>query len=122
MRMLLRRDCLIQQENLKKKTAILCSWALCAWGIAVIADIFQMEKTPQKNGVGASGTRMMPVLTSFALGAHRKPVAPMPDCKWMLDEVCVNADCPMCCDFCPVADTAGVCRFEERGDSDAPES
>ena len=37
------------------------------------------------------------------------------DCKWMQDEICVNADCPMCCDFCPVADVPGVCRFEERG-------
>ena len=23
-------------------------------------------------------------------------------------------DCPMCCDFCPVPDIPGVCRFEER--------
>ena len=38
----------------------------------------------------------------------------MPDCKWMQDEICVNADCPMCCDFCPVVDVPGVCRFEER--------
>ena len=36
------------------------------------------------------------------------------DCKWMQDEICVNADCPMCCDFCPVVDVTGVCRFEER--------
>ena len=38
----------------------------------------------------------------------------MPDCKYCQDEVCVNADCPMCCDFCPVPDTPGVCRFEDR--------
>lgn len=44
------------------------------------------------------------------------------ECKWMQDEVCVNADCPLCCDFCPVADTAGVCLYEERGDRDASES
>ena len=30
------------------------------------------------------------------------------------DEVCVNADCPMRDDFCPVPDIPGVCRFEER--------
>ena len=37
------------------------------------------------------------------------------DCKYcQVDEVCVNADCPMCCDFCPVPDIPGVCRFEER--------
>ena len=38
----------------------------------------------------------------------------MAECKWMKDEICVNADCPMCCDYCPVADVAGVCRYEER--------
>ena len=37
----------------------------------------------------------------------------MADCKYCKDEVCVNADCPMCCDFCPVVDVPGVCRFLE---------
>lgn len=37
------------------------------------------------------------------------------DCKWCKDEICVNSDCPMCCDYCPVPDDPGVCRFEERG-------
>jgi hypothetical protein len=41
------------------------------------------------------------------------------ECKWMQDEVCVNADCPACADFCPVANTPGVCKYEERGNSDA---
>ena len=37
------------------------------------------------------------------------------DCKYCQgDEVCVNADCPMRADFCPVPDIPGVCRFEER--------
>lgn len=39
------------------------------------------------------------------------------DCKYCQDEICVNADCPMCADFCPVADVPGVCRFEDRGDT-----
>ena len=39
----------------------------------------------------------------------------MTDCKYCQgDEICVNADFPMCCDFCPVPDVPGVCRFEER--------
>ena len=46
----------------------------------------------------------------------RKKVLTMDDCKYCHDEICVNADCPMCCDFCPVADVPGVCRFEERSD------
>ena len=45
----------------------------------------------------------------------------MPDCKWMKDEICVNADCPMRADYCPVPDIAGVCRFEEREDGGAEE-
>ena len=41
------------------------------------------------------------------------------ECKWMQDEICVNADCPLCCDYCPVVDVAGVCRFEDREDGGA---
>lgn len=41
------------------------------------------------------------------------------ECKWMQDEVCVNADCPACADYCPVANTPGVCKYEERGNNDA---
>ena len=41
----------------------------------------------------------------------------MADCKWMHDEICCNDQCPMCCDYCPVADYEGVCRYEERGES-----
>lgn len=37
-----------------------------------------------------------------------------PKCKWEQDEVCVNADCPLCADFCQVVYTPGVCRWEER--------
>ena len=39
----------------------------------------------------------------------------MADCKWMQDEICVNADCPKCSDYCSVPDTEEVCRFEDRG-------
>ena len=42
----------------------------------------------------------------------------MADCRYCRDEICVNADCPMCCDFCPVPDTDGVCRFEDRRSSE----
>ena len=37
-------------------------------------------------------------------------------CKWLMDEVCVNADCPYCADFCPVTEYPEICRFEERGE------
>lgn len=42
-------------------------------------------------------------------------------CKYEADNgICVNANCPMCCDYCPIPDgIPGVCRFEEReGDAD----
>lgn len=38
----------------------------------------------------------------------------MRNCKYCYDEICVNADCPMCADYCPVPDIEGVCRYEER--------
>lgn len=41
---------------------------------------------------------------------------PVSECQWNHDEFCVNDQCPMCADYCPVADVEGVCRFEERGD------
>lgn len=40
----------------------------------------------------------------------------MAECKWCKDEFCVNADCPMRADYCPVPDNEGVCRYEERID------
>lgn len=36
-------------------------------------------------------------------------------CYWLQDEVCTNDKCPVCCDFCPVVNYPGVCRYEERG-------
>ena len=36
------------------------------------------------------------------------------ECRWNQDEICTNADCPMCCDFCPVPDDPGVCKHEDR--------
>ena len=35
-------------------------------------------------------------------------------CKYCKDEFCVNAECPMRADYCPVPDITGVCRYEER--------
>lgn len=32
----------------------------------------------------------------------------MPDCKYCQGEICVNADCPMCADYCPVVDVLRV--------------
>lgn len=37
-----------------------------------------------------------------------------PKCKWEQDEICVNADCPICADFCPLVYYPGVCRFEKK--------
>lgn len=54
--------------------------------------------------------------SDFCSYGKRKEEYAMPDCKWCQDEICVNADCPMCADYCPVPDIPGVCRFEERGD------
>lgn len=38
----------------------------------------------------------------------------IPSCKWCKDDICVNKDCPMCADYCPVPVIEGVCRHEER--------
>lgn len=45
-----------------------------------------------------------------------------PPCKWLSgdDEVCVNADCPVCAEWCPCGYFAAqICKYYERGDDDA---
>lgn len=41
-----------------------------------------------------------------------------PPCRWMdrETEICVNADCPLCADYCPVADVPFVCKHEDRSE------
>lgn len=36
-------------------------------------------------------------------------------CIWFDEEseVCLNGDCPVCADFCPLFEYKGVCRYEE---------
>lgn len=41
----------------------------------------------------------------------------MSKCEYCIDEVCVNADCPLCADFCPVPDDdTGICSFKKRSE------
>lgn len=38
-------------------------------------------------------------------------------CKYCLDEVCVNADCSYCADFCPFAMNLKACRhYQEKSE------
>lgn len=39
-----------------------------------------------------------------------------PYCKFCQNEMCVYAECPACCDYCPVPNMPGLCRFEKRED------
>lgn len=46
-------------------------------------------------------------------------------CKWEDKEtgICVNADCPMCCDYCPIPyDIPGVCKYEDREERERAET
>lgn len=38
----------------------------------------------------------------------------MAECIYCYDEFCIHPDCPMRADYCPVPDTEGVCRYEDR--------
>ena len=38
----------------------------------------------------------------------------MAECKYCVDEICVNADCPICADYCPVPNDEEICRYEDR--------
>lgn len=35
-------------------------------------------------------------------------------CIYCREDICVNEDCPMCGNSCPVPGKPGVCRFEDR--------
>lgn len=37
-----------------------------------------------------------------------------PYCSWCHNEKCVNDECPVRGDYCPVPDISGLCRYEER--------
>lgn len=39
------------------------------------------------------------------------------ECKYEADNgICINPDCPMCCDYCPIPDDIpDVCKWEDRG-------
>ena len=39
------------------------------------------------------------------------------ECKYNQNELCTNDQCPMWADYCPVPDTEGVCKYEEREDA-----
>ena len=36
------------------------------------------------------------------------------ECKYCQDEICVNVDCPLRADYCPIIDTPNVCKWEDR--------
>lgn len=36
------------------------------------------------------------------------------ECSYNKNEFCTNDQCPMCADYCPVPDFAGVCKYENR--------
>ena len=38
------------------------------------------------------------------------------ECKYNCDEFCINDQCPMHGDYCPVPNYEGVCKYEERED------
>lgn len=38
----------------------------------------------------------------------------MNNCKYCMNEICINDECPMCADYCPVSDIPDVCKWEER--------
>lgn len=46
---------------------------------------------------------------------ERKSDSDKKQCKWLYGEVCVNSDCPLRAEFCPLTEFPGVCKYEERG-------
>lgn len=44
----------------------------------------------------------------------------MNDCKYYIDEICVNADCPYRADYCPVTEYPNICKYyaDKRAEKD----
>lgn len=35
-------------------------------------------------------------------------------CKWYSDvDICVNDECPVCCDYCPCGEYQEICKYAE---------
>ena len=41
------------------------------------------------------------------------------ECKYWVDEACVNAECPLLGDFCPLRYAPYVCKWEDRSGNNA---
>ncbi len=37
----------------------------------------------------------------------------MNKCKYNYDDTCVNSDCPVCADYCPVGEYEEICKYME---------
>ena len=92
----------------------LSTWQLVSKGMKIPDEIEEeIEMIMELMNISVIASALL-----FRLLCQRRAVNPMPDCNWCKDEICVNADCPMCCDYCPVPDTENVCRHEDRNERD----
>lgn len=41
-------------------------------------------------------------------------------CKYNIDEICVNADCPYRADYCPCYEDDSICKFRADKEKNAP--
>ena len=73
----------------------------------------KLVNCPQCGGFGFTST---PVSTDYEITVCRAKTCELCHGAGVIEAPMTNADCPMCADYCPVADVPGVCRFEDRGD------
>ena len=75
-------------------------------------EILIRDKAGSEDRIGSQFCHLSKEAAEKALADMKK------GCIYCKDEFCVNADCPMRGDYCPVPDNPDVCRFEKRGASD----
>lgn len=46
----------------------------------------------------------------------RKGNGKMNRCEFDADGICINGNCPMCCENCPVENVPEVCKFDSRNE------
>ena len=72
-------------------------------------EILIIDKAGSEDHIGSQFCHLTKESAEEALAAMQR------GCKYCRDEICVNDCCPMRADYCPVPDTPGICRYEERG-------
>lgn len=77
---------------------------------------WSQNETPHDRSAGTGDQTESPEMGEKAEERSAEKEMTEPKCKYLSDDfsqVCVNGDCPVCADFCPVTNCPEICKFAE---------